>query len=50
MSAFSYRSSRPNEWILPRSHFDANQRRMIYGPIQPMEEDAGFWKRLFSRH
>lgn len=48
MSALSFRSSRPNTWVLPRPHTDAHQRFLTYGPIQPMDEPT-FLERLFGR-
>lgn len=36
MSLYSFRSSRPDKWIAPRSYSDPTLRRMHYGPIQPM--------------
>jgi hypothetical protein len=49
MSSLNYRSSRPDSWTMPRPHCDAALRRMKYGPIQPMDEDRGFLRRLFHR-
>jgi hypothetical protein len=47
MSSLSYRSSRPDSWIMPRPHRDASMRYMTHGPNQPMEE-PGFLARLFG--
>ena len=49
MSAYSYRTSRPNTWVMPRPQSDSAQRRMTYGPIQSMER-PGLLERLFGRH
>ncbi|WP_260926600.1 hypothetical protein [Novosphingobium sp. 9] len=49
MSAYVFRSSRPHESVLPRSHRDAHQRLNTYGPIQPMDQPAGILRRLFGR-
>jgi hypothetical protein len=49
MSSYSYRTSRPNSWVMPRPHVDSSQRRMAYGPIQSMER-PGLLERLFGRH
>ena len=46
MSSAVFHSSRPNEWVLPRPHLDAHQRRLTYGPIRPMEQ-PGLLERLF---
>jgi hypothetical protein len=48
MSAYSFRSSRPAEWIAPRPHRDAHQRYWTYGPVQPMDEPS-LLERLFGR-
>jgi hypothetical protein len=48
MASLSYRSSRPDGWIMPRPHRDPSLRYMIHGPIRPMEE-PGFFARLFGR-
>jgi hypothetical protein len=45
MSNLTFRSSRPDTWILPRPHRDPSQRLMTYGPLIPMEQ-PGFWQRL----
>lgn len=49
MTSLNYRCSRPDSWTLPRPHSDVATRRMKYGPIQPMDEDRGFFRRLFHR-
>lgn len=36
MSSYSFRSSRPDSWAVPRAYTDPTLRRMYYGPIQPM--------------
>lgn len=44
MSAYMFRSSRPDRWIQPRPFCDAYQRYLTYGPIRPMEEQrTGFF-------
>lgn len=48
MSSLTYRSSRPDVWVVPRPHSDPSLRRMTHGPIRPMEE-PGFLARLFGR-
>jgi hypothetical protein len=48
MSSLSYRSSRPDVWVMPRPHRDPSLRYMTHGPILPMEE-PGFFARLFRR-
>ncbi len=49
MSSLTYRSSRPDQWTMPRPYRDASMRRMINGPIQPMEEPSFFEKLLGRR-
>lgn len=44
----SFRSSRPDAWADPRPYSDASLRRMTYGRVQPMKEEAGFLSRLFG--
>ncbi len=48
MASLSYRSSRPDVWVMPRPHRDPSLRYMTHGPIRPMEE-PGFFARLFGR-
>jgi hypothetical protein len=48
MTQLTYRSSRPDGWILPRPHSDPSLRRMKHGPIRPMHE-PGLFERLFGR-
>ena len=47
MSSFNFRSSRPDRWTLPRPHSDASLRRLVHGPIQPMEQPT-LLQRLFG--
>lgn len=39
MSNHSFRSSRPDAWVSPRSHRDPTARLNHYGPLQPMSPD-----------
>ncbi len=48
MMSLNYRSSRPDTWSVPRPYSDASLRRMKYGPIQPMDDGRGFFRRLFN--
>ncbi|MEW4448874.1 hypothetical protein [Qipengyuania sp. JC766] len=48
MSSYSFRSSRPDAWVMPRAHSDASMRMMKHGKIQPMQE-PGLLARLFGR-
>ena len=47
MSSPIYRSSRPDSWTMPRPYTDASRRRMVHGPIQPMEQ-PGLLARLLA--
>jgi hypothetical protein len=49
MSSLTFRSSRPDSWTAPRPYSDPNLRMMKYGRIRPMDEDRGFFSRLFLR-
>lgn len=48
MTIHTYRSSRPDGWVMPRPHSDPHLRRMHYGRIQPMEQPKGFFARLWN--
>lgn len=48
MSDLVFRPNRPDRWTLPRMPQDASLRRMMYGPIVPMEQ-PGLLARLFRR-
>ena len=49
MATRCFRSSRPDEWTLPRPPRDPSLRLRAYGPIRPMVKDAGLLGRLFAR-
>jgi hypothetical protein len=49
MATHCFRSSKPDEWTLPRPMCDPSARLRAYGPVRPMAEDAGFLSRLFAR-
>jgi hypothetical protein len=48
MSAYSFRSSRPDHWISPRPTRDPAMSRLIHGPLQPMQR-PGWLARLLGR-
>lgn len=48
MSAYTFRSSRPDRWISPRPYSDASLRAQTYGRIQPMEA-PGLLERFIAR-
>ena len=50
MSHHTFHSSRPDSWTQPRAHRDPGLRRMHYGRIQPMEQERGFFARLWHSH
>lgn len=47
MSSLSFRSSRPDAWVSPKTYSDASLRTKHHGKILPMEE-PGFFARLFG--
>jgi hypothetical protein len=50
MSSLQFRSSKPDQWIMPRPYQDASLRLRTHGPILPMEQQpTGFWARLLGR-
>jgi hypothetical protein len=49
MSAYTFRSSRPDHWVSPRPTRDPALRRMIHGPLRPLPGEAGWLARLLSR-
>jgi hypothetical protein len=52
MSAYTFRSSRPDQWVSPRPTRDPARRRAIHGPLVPMDEPSLSQRvlaRLFAR-
>jgi hypothetical protein len=49
MAIRCFRSSKPDEWTLPRPVRDPSARLRAYGPVRPMAEDASFLSRLLAR-
>jgi hypothetical protein len=47
MSAYTFRSSRPDHWVMPRPTRDPARGRAIHGPLQPMAQ-PGFLSRLLA--
>jgi len=45
MSTRTFRSSRPDAWVLPKPYSDASLRYRKHGPIQPMDRPT-LWERL----
>jgi hypothetical protein len=45
MASRTFRSSRPDGWILPKPYSDASLRFMKHGPVQPMAQPT-LWERL----
>lgn len=49
MSAYTFRSSRPDKWVSPRPTRDPARLKAIHGPLQPMApQRAGLLTRLFG--
>ena len=48
MSAYTFRSSRPDQWVSPRPTRDPARRLAIHGPLQPMEPSRGLVARLLG--
>ncbi|MGY6550262.1 MAG: hypothetical protein ACXIT4_00010 [Erythrobacter sp.] len=48
MSAYTFRSSRPDRWVSPRPYSDPSLRAATYGKVQPMEA-PGLAERLMAR-
>ncbi|WP_155644829.1 hypothetical protein [Erythrobacter donghaensis] len=50
MSAYTFRSSRPDHWVSPRPTRDPARGRAIHGPLQPMGAPGDGWlSRLLLR-
>jgi hypothetical protein len=48
MSAYTFRSSRPDQWVSPRPTRDPARGRAIHGPLQPMQSSGSLIARLFG--
>ncbi|WP_172438985.1 hypothetical protein [Porphyrobacter sp. TH134] len=48
MSAYTFRSSRPDHWVSPRPTRDPARGRAIHGPLQPMWSQPGLVARLLG--
>lgn len=48
MSAYTFRSSRPDQWVSPRPSRDSARLRAIHGPLQPMHGAPRRLARLFG--
>lgn len=48
MSAYTFRSSRPDHWVSPRPTRDPARLSAIHGPLRPMDEAPGLLGRLFG--
>lgn len=48
MSAYTFRSSRPDHWVSPRPTRDPARLAAIHGPLQPMENARGLLGRLLG--
>ena len=47
MATRCFHSTKPDAWTLPRPTSDPVARRRAYGPIKPMDEEAGVLHRMF---
>jgi hypothetical protein len=48
MSAYTFHSSRPDQWVSPRPTRDPARRRAIHGPLQPLAR-PGLLARLLGQ-
>jgi hypothetical protein len=48
MSAYTFRSSRPDHWVSPRPSRDPARLSAIHGPLRPMHEEPSLLARLFG--
>lgn len=48
MSAYIFRSSRPDHWVSPRPTRDPARLSAIYGPLRPMRDEPGLFARLLA--
>jgi hypothetical protein len=48
MSAYTFRSSRPDHWVSPRPTRDPARLAAIHGPLQPMGREPGLVARLLG--
>jgi hypothetical protein len=48
MSAYTFRSSRPDHWVSPRPTRDPARLSAIHGPLQPMQPAPGLIGRLLG--
>jgi hypothetical protein len=48
MSAYTFRSSRPDHWVSPRPTRDPARGAAIHGPLRPMHDEPGRFARLFG--
>jgi len=48
MSAYTFRSSRPDQWVSPRPTRDPARLAAIHGPLRPMHEEPGRLARLLG--
>ncbi|MFM7349840.1 MAG: hypothetical protein ACKO01_10195 [Erythrobacter sp.] len=48
MSAYTFRSSRPDHWVSPRPTRDPARLSAIHGPLQPMHDEPSLLARLLG--
>lgn len=49
MSAYTFRSSRPDQWVSPRPTRDPARLAAIHGPLRPMQDKHRLMTRLMTR-
>lgn len=49
MSAYIFRSSRPDQWVSPRPTRDPARLAAIHGPLRPMRNEPRLPIRLLAR-
>jgi len=48
MSAYTFRSSRPDQWVSPRPTRDPARLAAIHGPLRPMHDEPRLLSRLLG--
>ncbi len=49
MSAYTFRSSRPDQWVSPRPTRDPARLAAIHGPLRPMQDEPPLLTGLLAR-
>lgn len=48
MSAYTFRSSRPDQWVSPRPTRDPARLAAIHGPLRPMRDEPPLFTPLLT--